>query len=362
MLQPVLVFRYHAISNSGIDPFRQEGQVMKLLILSLVIFTNNLLACPAFAQDGVERASSGTHILYGDVKVDESKAGGVTRLSYDVILYNLSRVAIARQTVSGTGRYRFNNLPSGIYDLVVESENNEVARIRVELVSPLAMDQRQDITLELRGSGPPLSSSVKSASISVEDYYKRAPANQKLFERAQAATDNRKYAEAVGLFNELLSNDSKDFQALTELGTVYLMEQKLTEAEKAYASAVDIRPKFFLALMNLGRVRMMQKNFEGAITPFSTALEVKPLSADANFYLGEAYLQLKKGSKAVGYLYEAIKLDPIGKADAHLRLATLYNAVGLKDKAVIEYEEFLKKKPGHPDAKKFRDYIAANKK
>jgi tetratricopeptide (TPR) repeat protein len=222
------------------------------------------------------------------------------------------------------------------------------------------MDQRQDITLELRGSGG--SSSVKPASVSAEDAYTRTPANQKLFEKAQVATDNKKYAEATGLFNELLASDPKDFQAWTELGTVYLIEQKATEAEKAYTSAIESRPKFFLALMNLGRLRVMLKNFEGAISPLTVALEVKPTSADANYYLGESYLQIKKGSKAVGYLYEAIKLDPIGKADAHLRLATLYNAAGLKDKAVIEYEEFLKKKPDHPDSKKFRDYIAANKK
>lgn len=334
---------------------------MKLLILSLVMFTSGWLACPALAQDGTARANSGQHILYGDVKVDESKGTGVTRLSYDVILYTIGRVAIARQTVTSSGRYRFNNLPSGVYDLVVELENTEVARMRVELVSPLPMDQRQDISLELKATGSGGSVS-RAASVSAEDYYTRAPANQKLFEKAQSATDSKKYSEAAGLFNELVTSDPKDFQAFTELGTVYLLEQKLPEAEKAYVSALSIRPKFFLALMNLGRLRSMQKNFEGAVEPLSVAVEVKPTSADANYRLGEAYLQIKKGSKAVGYLYEAIRLDPQGHADAHLRLATLYNAAGLKDKAAIEYEEFLKKKPDYPDSKKLRDYIAANKK
>ena len=333
---------------------------MKPLILSLLIFTSGWLARPTLAQDNSMRPNSGGHILYGDVRVDESKAAGVTRLSYDIILYNMARVQIARQTVPSNGRYRFNNLPNSVYDVVVELENTEIARIRVELVSPLPLDQRQDITLELRGTAG--SSSTKPASISVDDAYKRTPANQKLFEKAQAATDNKKYVEAVSLFNELLANDPKDFQAWTELGTVNLMEQKLPDAEKAYASAIDVRPKFFLALMNLGRVRMMQKNFEGAISPLSVAVELKPTSADANYYLGESYLQIKKGSKAVGYLYAAIKLDPVGKADAHLRLATLYNAAQMKDKAALEYEEFLKKKPDYPDSKKLRDYIAANKK
>ncbi|HKU74357.1 MAG TPA: tetratricopeptide repeat protein [Pyrinomonadaceae bacterium] len=322
---------------------------MKLLVLSFLLI---------ISVSGSTFAQGGGHILYGDMKVDESKATGVNRLTYDVILYNLNRTVIARQTVTSTGRYRFNNLNSGVYDLVVELENAEVARIRVELVSPMATDLRQDINLELRGIE---NSSTKPASISAEDFYQRTPANQKIFERAQSATDNKKYLEATGLFNELLTNDPKDFQAWTELGTVYLFEQKPVEAEKAYLNAVEHRPKFFLGLMNLARLRMMQKNYEGVIEPLTTAVSIQPTSADANYRLGEAYLQIKKGSKAVIYLNQAIKLDPVGKADAHLRLATLYNAVGMKDKAVLEYEEFLKKKPAYPDAKKLRDYIEANK-
>ncbi|HEX2271028.1 MAG TPA: tetratricopeptide repeat protein, partial [Pyrinomonadaceae bacterium] len=261
---------------------------MKLLVLSFIlIFTSGWFERPAMAQGG-------NQILYGDLKVDESKATGVNRLSYDLILYNLARQVVARQTVSSNGRYRFNNLASGVYDLVVELENVEVARIRVELISPLATDQRQDISLELRA---PVASSAKPGTISVDDYYKRTAANQKLFERAQAATDKKKYPEAVGLLNELLANAPKDYQAWSELGTVYLFEQKLAEAEKAYANAIEIRPKFFLGLMNLGRLRMMQKNFDGAIEPLTTAVAVQGTSADANYYLGEAYLQIKKGSK-----------------------------------------------------------------
>ncbi len=327
---------------------------MRLLSLSflLIVFTGGWLARPTLAQGG-------GHILYGDMHVDESKATGLNPISYDLILYNLSRQVVARQSVSSNGRYRFNNLPNGVYDLVVELENTEVARIRVELVSPFATDRRQDISLELRS---PVNSSAKPASVSVEDYYKRSSANQKLFEKAQAATDKKKYLDAVTFLNVLLANDPKDYQAWSELGTVHLIDQNLTEAEKAYAQAIDARPKFFLGLMNLGRTRLMQKNFDGAISSLSSALEVKATSADANYYLGEAYLQVKKGSTAVGYLNEAIKLDPIGKADAHLRLATLYNAVGMKDKAVAEYELFLKKKPDHPNRKKFEEYIAQNKK
>jgi tetratricopeptide (TPR) repeat protein len=326
---------------------------MKILYLfSLFLILGGLFVQPAQAQGG-------GHILYGDVKVDDSKVTGMKPISYDLILY-LGNQIVRRQSVSSDGRYRFVDLSNGYYDLVVELENNEIARMRVEITSPrVNTDYRQDITLEWKA---PLSRPTKAASVSAADYYQRSPANQKLFEKAQAATDKKKYDEALALLNQLLTNDTNDFQAWTELGTVNLARQNLSEAEKAYLHAIEVRPKFFLALVNLGKLRVAQKKHEEAIVPLTQALEIKPTSASLNFLLGETYLQLKKGSKAVGYLYEALKLDPAGMTEAHLRLASLYHGAGLKDKAAIEFEEFLKKKPDYPDRKKLEQYIAQNKK
>jgi tetratricopeptide (TPR) repeat protein len=114
--------------------------------------------------------------------------------------------------------------------------------------------------------------------------------------------------------------------------------------------------------MNLGRLYSAQKKFDAAAEVLARAVKIKPDSADANHLLGETYLQLKKGSLAVGYLNEAIRLDPVGQADVHLRLALLYNAVNMKDKAAAEYEAFLKKRPDYKDRKKLEQYITENKK
>ena len=48
-------------------------------------------------------------------------------------------------------------------------------------------------------------------------------------------------------------------------------------------------------------------------------------------------------------------------AEVHLRLALLYNGAGMKDKAAVEYEEFLRKRPDCADRKKLEKYIAENK-
>jgi tetratricopeptide (TPR) repeat protein len=102
-----------------------------------------------------------------------------------------------------------------------------------------------------------------------------------------------------------------------------------------------------------------QKKYEAALEPLTKAVELQSTSGDANMLLGECYLQVKKGSKAIPYLNEAAKL---GRPEAHLRLGWLYNAAGMKDKAAIEYEEYLKKNPDYQDRNKLKDYISANKK
>jgi len=117
-----------------------------------------------------------------------------------------------------------------------------------------------------------------------------------------------------------------------------------------------------VVLVNLGKVRIAQKNPDGAIETLTKAVEVDPKSADAHHYLGEAYLLGKKGSKAVVHFNEALKLDPTGKADIHLRLAALYNAAGMKDRAAAEYQQFLTKKPDYSDKAKLQEYINQNKK
>jgi tetratricopeptide (TPR) repeat protein len=325
---------------------------MKVLLRSITVLL--LISFPTI----IVRAQGGVHTLFGDLHVDESKADGIKPLVYEVVLYNIGGIVVARQFVNTSGRYRFLNIANGQYYLAVLLENEEIGRTRVEIMAPTKNDFRQDLALEWL---PDSRNRAKPATVSAADFYERPAGNQKLFAKAKQATDRKRYDEAIATLQKLLTSDPKDFLAWTELGTIYLLRQKYEESEKAYLRGISERPNFFLALMNLGRLRCLMRNFEGAIEPLTRALKVQPTSPDANYYLGEAYLRTRKGSRAVIHFNEALKLDPLGKADAHLRLATLYNAVGMREKAAAEYQAFLKKKPNYPERKKLEQYIANNK-
>lgn len=322
------------------------------------------IAISVFAQipdrSAVMGTGGGSYILFGDLQVDESKSPSTKPLMYEIVLTNQGGTTAGRQFVGAGQRYQFINIAPGQYELVVMLDHEIVARQRVEILPGPAQERvRQDISLEWKGGA---NANAKPGSISAADAYKRTDNNEKLFVRAREATDQKRYDDAITTLRQVVTADPHDFQAWTELGTVYLFKQSYDESEEAYVKSVTERPAFFLGQMNLGRLRMLRKKYEAAIDPLTAAVTINEKSADANYYLGEAYLQIKKGSKAVVYLNKAIELDPAGKADAHLQLAALYNAVNLKDKAALEYEAFLKVKPNYPDRKKLEEYISANKK
>ena len=317
---------------------------------SFSIFLILLLAGPVAAQ-------AGGHTLFGDIKVDESQVKHSKPLSLQVLLYTEGGNLLFRQTVSSNGRYRFLSLRDGRYDVVVEVENIEKARVRVYINSPFRTDFRQDIEFILRDT----SDGPRAGVISTADIYNRTTANAALLRKANQANQKKRHGEAVILLRQIVDSDPADFPAWQELGTTYFIQKNFPEAEQAYTQALARSPDYALALISLGRLRIARQNFNGAIEVLTQAVKVQPTSSQANYFLGEAYLQLKLGSKAVPYLNEAIKLDPEGMAEAHLRLAALYNARDMKDKAAAEYEAFLKQRPDYHDRKRLREYIAANK-
>ena len=295
----------------------------------------------------------GSITLFGDVKIDQMPSAASSIQIVTIVLYaSGGQTMIGRLTVPLGGRYRFNNLSSGEYELAVEAEMNEIARLHILVGGRPGSDFQQD--LEFAYKAPP---QPPAGLVSAADLYRRSSANESLFKRGQGAIDKKQYDEAVAIFHQVVESDPQDFQAWTELGTAFLLKEKYKDAEDAYINALKAKPDFELALLNLGRVRSLEKKFPESIEPLTLLVAKKPDSAEGNLLLGEAYLQIKKGSKAVDYLNEAVRL---GRPEAHLRLAALYDAAKLKDRAADEYRQFLQKRPDYPDRKKLEEYISAN--
>ena len=325
-----------------------------ILLIGLTLVLNTVVFAQLPRTSTPPGAGSRNFTLFGDLKVEDTSSESANTM-FDVILYTRGNEVFARQRVGNGGRYRFNNIFSGDYYLAVELDSMEVARMPILISSNAVEHIRQD--LEFRWKGAARNTGV----VSVVDNYTRSSQNSKLYDRAKKEINGKNLTQAVATLKTVVESDPKDFPAWTDLGMAYFVQKDLENAEVSYTKALEAKPDHVAAMVNLGRVRLARKNNEGAIAVLDAAVKADPKSAQANYFLGEAYLAIKKGSMAVGFLNEAIKLDPVGMADAHLRLGALYNLAGRKEQAALEYNEFLKKRPDHPEAQKLRDYIIANK-
>jgi Flp pilus assembly protein TadD len=324
--------------------------------LALVLHTIVFAHLPTSSSQGGDTRRGFT--LFGDLKADESEstsdapAHGI----FDVILYTRGNELFGKQRVGNGGRYRFDNVFTGDYYLVVEFDKLEVARMPVLIPSNAVGHIRQD--LEFSWKAP---ARMGTGVISAADSYNRTGKNRELYERGMKAIKNNNFPKATEALRKLVEADPKDFPAWAELGMVYFLQRDLGAAEHSYIKATQLKPDHVSSLVTLGRVRLARGNNEGAVAALEAAVKADPNSPAANYFMGEAYLAIRKGSLAITYLNEALKIDPIGRAEAHLRLGALYNRGGRKDLAVIEYNEFLKKKPHHPEAQRLKDYIIANR-
>lgn len=333
-------------------------------IIGISILT--LSATVGFAQDDETRQASGLPMMIGGgSKTQTPLSGKVTLLGLDtskpkptiIVSVYVSGGLIDKRQANESGSYYIPSVPREGIVLSVEVGGIEVGRY--QLAPLISGSIRQDVTINM---GEISNSKNPSSIISAKDFYQRSEKNMEIYEKAISASKEKKNDIAIKFFNELLKNDPKDFVSWTELGTLYFKNEKYGEAETAYIKAIELKQDFIVALLNLGKLYLGKKTFqiEKAILVLTKAVEVEPTSADANHYLGEAYLQNKKGSKAVGYLNEAIKLSPVEKAEIHLSLAALYNGAGLKDKAIEEYKMFLQKVPNFAEQGKIEKYITDN--
>ena len=336
---------------------------------SIVIFLLGFSICSltfsGFAQDDETRQATGLPMkigensnkdrapLSGKITLQGSEASAIKPTLFVLVYYSGSLVD--KRQVNDTGNYFVPSVPRENTILTVEADGVEVGR--VQLPASAMGNIRQDLSINWMQVQ---NAKNKTGVLSAKNFYQRSEANEKIFENAITASKEKKSDNAITLFKHLLKNDSKDFIAWTELGTLYFKSDKYSDAEEAYNKALEIKPDLIIALVNLGKLYLMEKQPEKAIPVLTKAVEKEPTSADANHYLGESYLQIQKGSKAVVYLNEAIRLAPIEKAEIHLRLATLYNGAGLKNKAVEEYKMFLAKVPNYKEKEKIEKYIKDN--
>lgn len=98
------------------------------------------------------------------------------------------------------------------------------------------------------------------------------------------------------------------------------------------------------ALMDDGRAALKQNNINLAIEKFQKVIDIEPKNVKALYNLGLAYRMIGNKGKAVEYSLKAVEADP-NQPYVHQNLGFAYEDSGEIEKAMLEFEEELKRWP-----------------
>jgi Flp pilus assembly protein TadD len=161
-----------------------------------------------------------------------------------------------------------------------------------------------------------------------------------------------KLDEAVALYREALLLHP-DFPNLHfNLGVALLHQRKLDEAISELSRAVELRPWYAEAFGALGAAFVLRGRLEEAVIQYREALRLDPGDSASRINLGLTLARQGHSGEALTQLREGIQRDR-QNPEAHHILGALLITLGRTEEAAAEFEQVLRLRPDHAQARGF---------
>lgn len=322
------------------------------LYRSLIALSLLLAACAsAFAQRDRDTYTGGLVIeVSGIVRmVDKSEpARGV-----QVRLERLGGGIVDQIATDNNGRFRFQGLQRGYYTVIINAKGyntvQQQADVNVVLRAYLVVEltpERSSVT----GVQAPL---VIDARVPLEA--------QDEFEKGRSALALKDTREALTRLERAVALYPDFFEAQLLLGTTYANERRLKEAEAALRRALEVKPESAAALIALGDVYRREKRYEEAEKALEKGLKLDENSWQGYFTQARLYWEMSDIKRAAPAIGRTLQLKP-DFAEAHLLAGNILLKLGVPERALVEYEEYLRLSPRGEFAEQTRQLVLKLKK
>ncbi len=247
------------------------------------------------------------------------------------------------------GWFRFANLQRGYYKVVINAPGFRPAQQEADLT--LLFKTYLVFTLtatDANANGRPIAVEVVDA---------RVPAAARdEFARGREALAKKNQQDAIAHFQKAISLYSEFFEADLLLGTALMDLREWSKAETALARALEIKPANAVALLALGEVYWRQKRYDDAERSLLDGLRLDDRNWHGHFTLGRLYWDKGEVMKAAPPIGHTLQLKP-DFAEAHLLAGNILLRLNQQQRAVIEYQEYLRLAPKGEYATEARNLI-----
>jgi Tfp pilus assembly protein PilF len=298
------------------------------LLLALVIST------PLLAQrdrDTYSNASANSVEVVGQVRLIET-GGPANRISVRVERFGGGTID-QMETDSG-GRFRFANLARGYYKVIVNAPGYRT----VQQDADLQVVFRAYLVFELAPDKPGV-----PTLIDVIDARAPPEARDEML-RGREALSKKSYPEAVGHLQKAIDLYPAFYEAHLLLGTSFVDQREWQKAEGAFQSALELKTTSAAAMLSLGEVYWRQKRYEEAEKTLLDGLKLDDKSWHGYFTLARLYWDRENIAKAAPAIGHTLQLKP-DFAEAHLLAGNILLKVNQQQRALTEYQEYLRLEP-----------------
>lgn len=310
-----------------------------------------LLACPAFAQRDRDNYVSGVSFeVAGEVRLPN---GGPPAPNITVQLERFSGGIVDQMPIDARGKFRFSSLQRGYYTLYVTAPGYKEVRQQADL----QVVTRTYLVFELSPTDAKVGSGSSTPVIDA-----RVPLSaQEEFAKGRTALTDKKVKEALIHLKKAVELYPSFFEAHMLLGTVFMDESHFEDSESSLRRALEIKPESAAVLVSLGEVYRRQKRYADAEKLLEDGLKLEENSWQGHFTLAHVYWDTNEILKAAPHVGRTLQLKP-DYPDAHLLAGNIFVRLNLLDRAVIEYDEYLRLAPKGEAAEQTRQLTLKIKK
>ena len=305
------------------------------LLLPIVVLLLMASALHAQRERDTYTGNSLTFEVSGEVRFADS---GGSAQSVQVRLERFSGGLVDQIATDNRGRFRFPNLPRGYYKVIINAPGYRPAQQDADLQILF----RIYLDFELVADSP---KSASGLPLLVDVIDARVPAAAREdFNNGRAALSKKNYKEGIALLEKATLGYSNFFEAQLLLGIAHMDLKEWEKAEQSLQRTIEIKPQYAPAKIYLGEVYWRQKRYPEAEQTLREGLKLDEKSWHGQFTLGRLYWDMGEVAKAGGPIGMTLQLKP-DLAEAHLLAGNILLRVNQRERALVEYREYLKLAP-----------------
>ncbi|MGB8951742.1 MAG: tetratricopeptide repeat protein [Candidatus Aminicenantales bacterium] len=187
-----------------------------------------------------------------------------------------------------------------------------------------------------------------------------------LFEEGNQLYAEKKYDEAISIYEQFIQKNPDIFQVHFNIGNCYKEKNELDKAMEEYKKILEevknreeisgVKEIAAKALAAMGECYLKQKDFENAQKYFKSSIELYPKDEALAYNVGQIYFSNNNIEEAIHYFELAKQINP-NWGSPYLRLGYAYLNKGDYAKAKENLTQFLKIDPESPEAPTAKNII-----